>query len=205
MSSNENVRADRARELVGYMQSSYGVSERRACDVFPTNRATVRYKSRRPDQAGLEMRIKELAATRVRYGYRRIHVLLRREGWQINHKKTRRIYRELGLQLRNKPPQAQSEGEAARGPGSGHGAQRVLVDGLPVGPVVRWAQDPGALHRRQLHPVVTGARCPVQLPRQRCGRHTGTDRGPVRAPEARQGRPRPRVYLEGSRPVGLPA
>ncbi len=45
------------------------------------------------------MRIKELAATRVRYGYRRIHVLLRREGWQINHKKTRRIYRELGLQL----------------------------------------------------------------------------------------------------------
>ena len=86
------------------MQSSYGVSERRACDVFPTNRATVRYKSRRPDQASLEMRIKELAATRVRYGYRRIHVLLRREGWQINHKKTRRIYRELGLQLRNKTP-----------------------------------------------------------------------------------------------------
>lgn len=70
--------------------------------MFPTNRATIRYKSRRPDQAGLEMRIKDLAATRVRYGYRRIHVLLRREGWQINHKRTRRIYRELGLQLRNK-------------------------------------------------------------------------------------------------------
>ena len=42
------------------MQSSYGVSERRACDVFPTNRGTVRYKSRRPDQASLEMRIKDL-------------------------------------------------------------------------------------------------------------------------------------------------
>lgn len=78
------VGSDRARELVSYMQASYGVSERRACDVFPTNRATVRYKSRRPDQASLEMRIKDLAATRVRYGYRRIHVLLRREGWQIN-------------------------------------------------------------------------------------------------------------------------
>jgi putative transposase len=50
------------------------------------------------------MRIKELAATRVSYGYRRIHVLLQREGWQINHKRTRRIYRELGLQLRNKRP-----------------------------------------------------------------------------------------------------
>jgi transposase InsO family protein len=45
-----------------------------------------------------------LAATRVRYGYRRIHVLLQREGWQINHKRTRRIYRELGLQIRNKTP-----------------------------------------------------------------------------------------------------
>ena len=50
------------------------------------------------------MRVKELAATRVRYGYRRIHVLLQREGWQNNHKRTRRIYRELGLQLRNKTP-----------------------------------------------------------------------------------------------------
>ena len=86
------------------MLASYGVSERRACDVFPTNRATIRYRSRRPDQASLEMRIKDLAVTRVRYGYRRIHVLLRREGWRINHKKTRRIYRELGLQLRKKTP-----------------------------------------------------------------------------------------------------
>jgi transposase InsO family protein len=50
------------------------------------------------------MRIKELAATRVRYGYRRIHVLLRREGWEVNHKRTHRLYRELGLQLRNKTP-----------------------------------------------------------------------------------------------------
>jgi putative transposase len=86
------------------LRASYGVSERRACDAFPTSRATIRYKSRRPDQASLQMRIKELAATRVRYGYRRIHVLLRREGWVIDHKRTRRIYRELGLQLRNKTP-----------------------------------------------------------------------------------------------------
>jgi putative transposase len=86
------------------MQASDGVSEQRACDAFPTNRATIRYKSRRPDQASLEMRIKELAATRGRCGYRRIHVLLRREGWQINHKRTRRVYRELGLQLRSKTP-----------------------------------------------------------------------------------------------------
>jgi putative transposase len=50
------------------------------------------------------MRIKELSATRVHYEYRRIHVLLRREGWEINHKRTHRLYRELGLQLRSKTP-----------------------------------------------------------------------------------------------------
>ncbi len=52
----------------------------------------------------MESRIKEICQTRVRYGYRRVHVLLRREGWPINQKKTRRVYRELGLQLRNKTP-----------------------------------------------------------------------------------------------------
>lgn len=65
---------------------------------------TYRYKSRRPDQAALEQRIREICQTRVRFGYRRVHVLLCREGWEINMKKTRRIYKELGLQLRNKHP-----------------------------------------------------------------------------------------------------
>lgn len=48
------------------------------------------------------MRIKELAASRVRYGYRRLHVLLLREGWQINHKRVYRLYKEEGLSLRLK-------------------------------------------------------------------------------------------------------
>jgi putative transposase len=65
---------------------------------------TYHYKSRRPGQAVLEQRIKEICQTRVRYGYRRIHVLLRREGCRHGQNKTRRIYRELGLQLRNKTP-----------------------------------------------------------------------------------------------------
>ena len=46
-------------------------------------------------------RIKEIAQTRIRYGYRRIHVLLRREGWAVNQKRVHRLYKELGLQLRN--------------------------------------------------------------------------------------------------------
>lgn len=82
----------------------WGVSIRRACKALQFNASTYHYKSRRLGQAGLERRIKEICETRVRYGYRRVHVLLRREGWAINMKKTRRIYRELGLQLRNKTP-----------------------------------------------------------------------------------------------------
>ncbi len=52
----------------------------------------------------LTQRIKDIAATRVRYGYRRIHVMLRREGFVINHKRTYRLYCKTGLQLRNKTP-----------------------------------------------------------------------------------------------------
>ena len=80
------------------------MSIRRTCRVLEVDTSTYHYKSRRPGQVALEHRIKEICQTRVRYGYRRVHVLLRREGWRINQKKTRRIYRELGLQLRNKTP-----------------------------------------------------------------------------------------------------
>jgi len=86
------------------VRREWDVSIRRACRVLEVDTSTYHYRSRRPDQAGLEGRIKEICATRVRYGYRRVHVLLRREGWQVNHKRTRTICGELGLQLRNKTP-----------------------------------------------------------------------------------------------------
>ena len=82
----------------------WGVSIRKACGAICFDTSTYHYKSRRTDQAAVERRIKEICETRVRYGYRHVHVLLRREGWVINMKKTRRIYNELGLQLRNKHP-----------------------------------------------------------------------------------------------------
>ena len=97
------MRPVRKRKLVDAVCGEWDVSIRRACRVLEVDTSTYHYKSRRPGQAGLEQRIKEICQTRVRYGYRRVHVLLRREGWCINQKKTRRIYRELGLQLRNKP------------------------------------------------------------------------------------------------------
>ena len=82
----------------------WGVSIRKACEAICFDTSTYHYKSRRTDQAAVERRNKEIAQTRVRYGYRRVHVLLRRKGWVINMKKTRRIYNELGLQLRSKHP-----------------------------------------------------------------------------------------------------
>lgn len=94
----------RKRTLVDAMRLDWAVSIRRACSVILFDPKTYRYKSRRPDQAPLEQRIKEICQTRVRFGYRRVHVLLQREGWELNMKKTRRIYNELGLQLRNKHP-----------------------------------------------------------------------------------------------------
>ena len=86
------------------MRSEWSVSIRRACAAIRFDPKTYRYKSRRSGQAALEQRIKEICQTRVRFGYRRVHVLLRREGWLINEKKTRRIYKELDMQLRNKTP-----------------------------------------------------------------------------------------------------
>ncbi len=65
------------------------------------DRSTYHYRSRCTDPAALKTRIKEICETRVRYGYRRVHVVLRREGWAVNIKKVYRIYTELGLQLRN--------------------------------------------------------------------------------------------------------
>jgi putative transposase len=65
-------------------------------------RSTFRYKSKADNQELLRMRIKDIAAARIRYGYKRIHILLRREGWKVNHKRIYRIYREEGLNLRHK-------------------------------------------------------------------------------------------------------
>jgi putative transposase len=65
-------------------------------------RSSYRYRSQAADQTALRLRLRDLAATRVRYGYRRLHVLLRREGWPVNHKRVYRLYREEGLGIRVK-------------------------------------------------------------------------------------------------------
>jgi putative transposase len=79
-----------------------GVSERRACGLVQIQRASARYRWRRPRDLRFEQRLRELAAQRVRFGYRRLHVLLQREGWAVNHKRVYRVYREAGLAVRRR-------------------------------------------------------------------------------------------------------
>lgn len=99
------LRPAREREIVKGMCRDWAISIRRACNALNFDRSTYHYTSRLADQAGLERRIRDICETRVRYGYRRVHVLLEREGWWTNIKRTYRISRDLGLQLRNKTPE----------------------------------------------------------------------------------------------------
>lgn len=90
------------RELVRGIRQGYQLSEKRACGLIGITRWSNRYRSRRDPQTELRMRIRELAGSRVRYGYRRLTVLLRREGWVVNTKRVYRLYRQEGLQVRTK-------------------------------------------------------------------------------------------------------
>ena len=85
------------------MQERYGLSERRACRLIGIGRSTLRYRSHpRSEEEPLRRRLRELAAERPRFGYRRLHVLLRREGVIVNHKRIERLYREDGLAVRRR-------------------------------------------------------------------------------------------------------
>ena len=101
--------------MVDELRDGWRVSIRRACSVIEAVRASYHYKSRRPDRMPLQSRIKEIAETRVRYGYRRIHVLLRREGWPVNVKLVNRLYCEMRLQLRNKSPKRKVKAKLREG------------------------------------------------------------------------------------------
>ena len=90
------------RSAVAGAREAHGISERRACAILGTDRSTIRYRSVRPDDDAVRVRLRGLAAERRRFGYRRLGVLLRREGIAMNHKKLRRLYREERLQVRRR-------------------------------------------------------------------------------------------------------
>ncbi len=85
---------------------------RKACAAIQLSRVVYLYKSTARDTTALVMRIKEITRTRVHYGYRRVHVMLRREGFGDNHKRVYRLYRQEGLSLRHKRPRRSKAAQA---------------------------------------------------------------------------------------------
>jgi putative transposase len=119
----------RRRELVGWFQATFQISCRRACGLAPFSRCAWYRRSRARDQTALRMRIRARAHARPRFGYFRIWVVLRREGWMVNRKRVRRLYRLEGLQLRMRV-RRRKHCALHRGPAP-----------IARGPVERWSMD----------------------------------------------------------------
>jgi putative transposase len=116
------------RQAVAHLCAAYEVSQRRACRTMGAERTSMRYRSVRSDDAELRSRLRELASQRRRFGYRRLLILIRREGTQVNHKKLRRLYREERLQVRKRGGRKRALG--TRAPIS-----------MPQAPNQRWSLD----------------------------------------------------------------
>jgi len=116
------------RKAVLHLVEAHQVSQRRACEVLQLDRSSVRYLSRRGDDAELRNAIKRVSRERRRFGYRRIHVMVVREGFEVNHKKLRRIYTEEKLQVRRRGGRKRALG-----------TRKPMV--LPDGPNQRWSLD----------------------------------------------------------------
>lgn len=116
------------REVVGFWRKRFGFSERRACRLIGIARATHRYRRRPDPNTALRERIRELAEERRRFGYRRLHVLIRREGQAVNRKRVERLYREEHLSLRG--PRRKKRRSALR-----------IVHPGPAAPNQRWSMD----------------------------------------------------------------
>lgn len=116
------------RKAVAHLVASHGMSERRACKAIGSCRMTMRYETARPDDAALRERLRAIAHERRRFGNRRLHVLLRREGHLVNHKKLLRLYREEKLTVRRRGGRKRAIGTRAP----------MLV---PLRPNERWSLD----------------------------------------------------------------
>ena len=124
------VGASQRRSAVSYLQRRYSVSERRGCQVTGSHRSTHRYSSARPSQAALRQRIRDLARSRIRYGYKRIHILLKREDIHVNKKRVHRLYCEEGLQIWARRPRRHVSAVSRQPPRT-----------KPQAPNVPWSMD----------------------------------------------------------------
>ncbi len=96
------MKAARRREIARWLVAAYGISVRHACRLTSLCRASYFYRSKAKDKTLLLVRLKHFAGCRIRYGYRRLHILLLRDGFKVNHKAVYRLYKLQGLELRFK-------------------------------------------------------------------------------------------------------
>ena len=101
------------REAVAHLRSAFQMSERRACSIIAADRTTIRYRSSRPPDAELRGRLRDLANARRRFGYRRLFVLLRRQGEPSGINRIYRLYREEGLTVRRRRARRRAVGTRA--------------------------------------------------------------------------------------------
>lgn len=101
------------REAVAHLQAVVGLSERRACSIVGADRKTVRYQSCRPPETELRGRLRDIANERRRFGYRRLFILLRREGEPSGINRIYRLYREEGLTVRKRRSRRRAVGTRA--------------------------------------------------------------------------------------------
>ena len=104
MSFKKSSKARQAAGVVHYLMGRYGVSQRRAVRAARFWRSSLRYESRRDPLTTLRQRMREPAQTRVRFGYRRLLVVMHREGWEVGKHRFYRLYTEEGLALQRKRP-----------------------------------------------------------------------------------------------------
>ena len=116
------------REGVAHLQAALGLSERRACNIVNADRKTIRYRSCRPPDTELRLRLRELANERKRFGYRRLFVLLRQDGEPSGINRIYRLYREEGLTVRKRRARRRAVGTRAP----------ILVEATPN---ARWSVD----------------------------------------------------------------
>ena len=114
---------------MSYVKGEYEMSERHACRLLGLGRSTHRYRARTKGRdAALRARLKELAAKRMRFGYRRLTAMLLREGIAVNHKRVYRLYREEGLAMRIRQRRRIRWTGAASGPVATRPNERWSID-----------------------------------------------------------------------------
>jgi len=189
------------REAVLVMQVEIEVSQRRACGLIEVQRSSCRYRRRRNEDPRLRARLRELAEVRRRFGYRRLQVLLQREGWRVNHKRVYRLYVEEKLGLRRKRGRKRS------------GARQPLAE--PTGANQTWSVDfmTDALSSgRRFRTLNIGRRLHARSPGHRGGHFaewsagnagTGKSEDAARAARTDPLRQRAGVHQPGAGPVGV--